>query len=89
MKLTNNKLHTGYVVVTTLVFAGVFLLILYSLLGLVFVQYESQKQAQRSAESLQIAEAGLDWYSWYLAHNPEDLDGPDDAMPYEHTITDP
>jgi hypothetical protein len=89
MNFFNNKRSSGYVVVTTLVFAGVFLLILYSLLGLVFVQYESQKQAQRSAESLQIAEAGLDWYSWYLAHNPDDLDGPNDSMPYQHTITDP
>lgn len=85
---TNNH-KTGYVVVTTLVFAGVFLLILYSLLGLVFAQYKSQKQAQASAESLQIAEAGLDWYRWYLAHNPGDTDGPDDSMPFKKTITDP
>ncbi len=86
-KHSNNS--GGYVVVTTIVFGGVFLLILYSLLGLVFAQYESQKQAQRSAESLQIAEAGLDWYGWYLAHNPGDIDGPDDSMPHEKTITDP
>lgn len=86
-QIDNN--NTGYVVVTTLVFAGVFLLILYSLLGLVFTQYKSQKQAQVSAESLQIAEAGLDWYRWYLAHNPGDTDGPNDSMPYEKTITDP
>jgi len=83
------KAQSGYVVVTTLVFSGVFLLILYSLLGLVFAQYERQRQIHRSTESLQIAEAGLDWYRWYLAHNPGDVSGPDDSMPYEKDITDP
>jgi hypothetical protein len=87
--MTKGSGQSGYVVVTTLVFSGVFLLILYSLLGLVFSQYERQRQIHRSTESLQIAEAGLDWYRWYLAHNPGDITGPDGSMPYEKTITDP
>lgn len=90
MSTTNLRNQSpGYVVVTTLVFAGVFLMILYSLLGLVFRQYEAQRLGHRSTESLQIAEAGLDWYRWYLAHNPGDLDGPDGEMPMEKGITDP
>lgn len=86
LKQSQNK---GYLVITALVFSGIFLVILYGLVGFVFTQHKVQRQARQSAEALQAAEAGLDWYRWYLAHNPEDFDGPDDSMPYVKDVTDP
>jgi hypothetical protein len=39
---------------------------------------------------LQIAEAGLDYYRWFLAHFPTDLqDGTASSSPYVHVYSDP
>lgn len=58
---------------TALVFGGIFLAVFASLSGFVLSQNKLQeiKVAQHSA--LHIAEAGLEYYRWFLAHHPNDL----------------
>lgn len=46
------------------------------------------READR-AQALSIAEAGIEYYRWHLAHAPQDFrDGTGHAGPYEHTYTD-
>lgn len=88
MSQSQNK--RGYVVVSVLVFSAIFLMILSSLVGYVFIQNRTEriKEAQQSA--FQIAEAGLNYYRWYLSHYPDDLqNGTGSAGPYVMDYEDP
>ena len=47
-----------------------------------------QTVAQRE-QALQIAEAGIDYYRWHLAHAPSDYqDGTGTSGPYVHSVKD-
>ncbi|HEC30503.1 MAG TPA: hypothetical protein ENI66_00620, partial [Candidatus Yonathbacteria bacterium] len=82
--------ENGYATLYILIFASVFLLLLFSLLGFVTVQTKVNMVKENKDKSLQIAEAGLDYYRWFLAHFPNDLkDGTGLPGPYEHEYSDP
>ena len=86
----NSQNKRGYVVILVLVFAGVFFTIIGSLTGFIFAQQKLQLAKQNREKAVQIAEAGLDYYRWFLAHNPEDLqDGTGASGPYVHAYNDP
>lgn len=55
-----------------LVFGSVFLILLSGLMGFVLLQYRQSIQKVGWNESLHIAEAGLQYARWHLAHAPED-----------------
>ena len=75
---------------TALVFAGIFIMLAVSLVGYVFVQNRASRVKQARATALQIAEAGLDYYRWFLAHYPTDLqNGTGVPGPYEIDYDDP
>jgi hypothetical protein len=43
-----------------------------------------------SEQALNVAEAGIEYYRWHLAHDPADFeDGTGASGPYEHAYTDP
>ena len=85
------KLHTkGYLLVLTLVFGAIFLVILTAFLGYVITQHRLQIVNLNKQQSLNIAEAGLDYYKWFLAHNPGNTkNGTTVAGPYIGVYTDP
>jgi len=84
---TNKK---GMIVVMVLVFASVFVTIMIGLSGFIFVQSKASISKENREKALQIAEAGLDYYKWFLAHNPGDLeDGTGAPGPYVHSYFDP
>jgi hypothetical protein len=95
---TNNKAisyklkakSSGYITILVLVFAAVFITITSSLAGFIFVQKKLQLTKENREKAIQVAEAGLDYYKWFLSHYPDDLqDGTGVAGPYEHTYSDP
>ncbi|NTV44394.1 MAG: hypothetical protein HGA67_01710 [Candidatus Yonathbacteria bacterium] len=89
MKSIPNR-HAGYMVMLVVVFTSVFVTLMFGLTGFVMIQKKATVQKEYAEQSLQIAEAGLDYYQWYLAHNPDDLtDGTGEEGPYAHTYTDP
>ncbi len=89
-KNVNHKTQQGYVTTLILVFSGIFLLILGSLVGFVLTQYRLNQRKIAKQLAFQIAEAGLEYYRWHLSHYPEDLqDGTGQSGPYEHEYTDP
>jgi hypothetical protein len=80
----------GFSVILVVVFSAVFLTITTSLVGFIFIQQRSQLSKANGERARQIAEAGLDYYKWFLAHYPDDLtDGTGQPGPYEHAYTDP
>lgn len=92
MKLnkSRNKNQAGTTFVLVLVFMGVFLIILGSLIGLAVTQHKLNRKKVAKQLALQISEAGLQYYKWHLAHYPDDLqDGTEEQGPYEHEYYDP
>lgn len=80
----------GYLVVLTLVFGAVFFVIITAFAGYVVTQNQVQMRSYHKANALAIAEAGLDYYKWFLAHYPDDTqNGTGLPGPYVHTYADP
>ncbi len=73
-----------------LVFGGIFLLVLSALSGYVLVQNRVEDATRVKTEAFNVAEAGLDYYRWHLAHFPSDLkNGTGLPGPYAVAIPDP
>lgn len=80
----------GYFVVLVLVFSAVFFTLISALSGYIFIEKRAQLAKENSEKALHIAEAGLEYYRWYLAHNPGDLqNGTGGPGPYQHAVNDP
>ena len=79
----------GYLLVLVLVFGSVFFVIFSALMGFVISQKQIQELRNNQEYSLAIAEAGLNYYKWFLAHNPDDLtNGTAAPGPYVHEYRD-
>lgn len=63
----------GMIVTYVLVFGGIFLMLLSGLLGFVLLQHKQSLQRIFWTESLEIAEAGVNYARWRLAHAPSDF----------------
>ncbi len=68
------KNKNGSVTVWTLVLGGVFIIILSGILSFLVFQIKNNKRAEVSVSAFHIAEAGVEYSRWRLAHNPEDFD---------------
>ncbi|PIR85137.1 hypothetical protein COU15_01880 [Candidatus Kaiserbacteria bacterium CG10_big_fil_rev_8_21_14_0_10_45_20] len=85
-----NSTARGSFVLLTLVFSAVFLTLITSLSGYIFIEKRAQLAKENLEKSLHIAEAGLNYYRWRLAHFPGDItDGTGNPGPYVHTFSDP
>ncbi len=77
-------------IVLTLVFSAVFAALLTSLTVYLAAQRSFFAQKNEGERALQIAEAGIEYYRWHLAHYPEDIqDGTGGPGPYVHDYEDP
>ncbi|MBI5405605.1 hypothetical protein HY972_01015 [Candidatus Kaiserbacteria bacterium] len=80
----------GSTTLLVLVFGGIFLLVLSALSGHVLVQNRAEDVTRIKAEAFNVAEAGLEYYRWHLAHFPSDLtNGTGLPGPYAIAIPDP
>lgn len=80
----------GSTTLLVLVFSGIFLFVLSSLSGYVLVQNRAEDATRVKAKAFAVAEAGLDYYRWHLAHFPSDLtNGTGQPGPYPVAIPDP
>jgi hypothetical protein len=88
--ITPKKNTAGYLLILVLVFGSIFFTIISSFT--VFIVTQSKLIAQRvEVETAgQIAEAGLNYYKWYLAHYPDDVtNGTGLPGPYVGVYSDP
>jgi len=73
-----------------LVFGSILFFILASFFGYIVTQSTAISQRVELQRSLDIAEGGLNYYKWFLAHYPNDVtDGTGLPGPYVHTYYDP
>ena len=87
-----NQCHSkkGFLLVLVLVFGSIFFMMASAFLGYVITQSHLSEAKYNKERALDIAEAGLDYYKWFLAHNPNDTtNGTAVAGPYVHTYNDP
>ncbi len=92
MKNQNQKFkkESGSILVLVIVFAAVFTTIGTGLVGMVSTQHKLSSQKVASRQALHIAEAGINYYRWHLAHAPDDFqDGTGGSGPYIHDYKDP
>ena len=80
----------GYLLAVVLVFGSVFFIMLSAFGGFVITQKNVQTAKYNKERAIEIAEAGLNYYRWYLSHYPGDTtNGTTTPGPYVHTYADP
>ena len=71
-------------------YMGLFLLILGTISSFAVEQAKYGRILYDREQALHSAEAGLEYYRWFLAHNPNNLtNGTGQPGPYSYTVTDP
>ncbi len=71
-------------------FAGVFMLMLGMVTSYAFQQARYGRALYAREQALHVAESGLEYYRWFLAHNPGNLtNGTGQSGPYTYTVNDP
>lgn len=82
-------LSSGQIIIQVLVFASVSVVLLSGLVSWAAVTSLSARHASYREQAFQIAEAGVEYYRWHLAHAPEDFqDGTGAPGPYVHAFAD-
>lgn len=84
------KPFRGYLMLLALVFGSIFVTVLFALASYVLTENKLQNAQSDASKGLDIAEAGIEYYKWHLAHFPTDLqNGTGHAGPYSITYNDP
>lgn len=85
----NNKFNKGAVTVLMLTVIFLFSLIMFPIIDFAVIQSKAIRNNSYKEQSLQIAEAGINYYQWHLAHFPSDYkDGTATNGPYIHNYLD-
>lgn len=80
----------GSIVIVVLIVATVSMIMLGSLVMAVGVHFVGWQRQEENQQALNIAEAGINYYRWHLAHAPDDFqDGTGQPGPYIHDYNDP
>ena len=80
----------GYLMLLAIVFGAVFVTVLGALSGFVLSENRFQTNATAASRATAIAEAGIEYYRWFLAHYPNDLtNGTGQPGPYTIPYMDP
>ncbi len=80
----------GFFLVIVLVFGAIFFTMSSAFIGYIVTQSKVVEQRYDLDLASDIAEAGLNYYKWYLAHYPNDVtNGTGLPGPYVHTYYDP
>ena len=88
--MQTHQKNRGYLVILVLIFGAVFFTMISAFTGYVVTQGDVQEQKYAKEQALDIAEAGLNYYKWFLAHYPNDMtNGIGEAGPYVMEYRDP
>ncbi len=74
MKKITNKINfqKGLVLINVLIFAVIAVIITIALINWAATMIKHTRQLSAKEQAMQIAEAGIDYYRWHLAHYPTD-----------------
>lgn len=80
----------GMILPALMIICGAFIVVIYGLLFVLTLQFDFSNRQTASENAINIAEAGVNYYRWHLAHDPADFqDGTGGAGPYLHDYLDP
>ncbi|MDO8561214.1 MAG: hypothetical protein Q7S05_00100 [bacterium] len=80
----------GVTVMLVLAFMGIFTILMGTITSYVFQQGKYGRALFAREQAIHVAEAGLEYYRWFLAHNPSILSaGVGLVSPYTYTVNDP
>ena len=86
---TNWKQSNGLIIIQTIVFAAIAISIISALANWAAISIKASNKEFNREEALQIAESGIEYYRWHLAHAPSDFrDGTNNVGPYVHSVKD-
>ena len=84
-----SKKNSGDALVLILIIIAVFSIVMPPIISWAITTNNLIKQTVTREQALQIAEAGIDYYQWHLAHFPTDYkDGTNTNGPYVHNYID-
>ena len=87
---TYEQLQRGYLLILVIVYSSIFFVIISSFIGFIITQSRVIEQKVQHEQAGQIAEAGLNYYKWFLAHYPNDsTNGTGGPGPYVGVYFDP
>jgi hypothetical protein len=85
-----NSTFSGSIMLLVIVFGAVFFTVLVALSSFVLVENRAQNVTREQTEAFDIADAGLQYYRWFLSHFPGNTqDGTGHAGPYVTTYANP
>ena len=89
MRKTSNQ--RGDILPAILIISTAFIMVIYGLLFILTLQFDFAERQTAGELAIDIAEAGVNYYRWHLAHDPEDFaDGTGiEGQTYEHDYLDP
>ena len=76
----SKNLNSGVAVMTVMVFGAIFSGLLIILVSTVVLEEKGLRAQVDQSVALQMAESGLEYIRWYLAHNPQDYNGWQDVV---------
>ncbi len=86
---TQHQKTAGEVLIYLLLVLFLFSVMTLPAINSLSVETKASTAAWNREQALQMAEAGINYYLWHLAHYPTDYkDGTNTAGPYQHTYTD-
>lgn len=89
MSILNQKQNTGGILVMLLFTIFLFSVIMFPIINYTVIQSRVIRSNATREQALQIAEAGINYYQWHLAHYPTDYnDGTGASGPYVHDYID-
>lgn len=81
--------QAGDILLTVLVFSAIAITMTVALVNWGATLIKAMRQVANREQAFQIAEAGIDYYRWHLAHAPKDYtDGGAGSGPYTHQLKD-
>lgn len=90
MRIINKKSIRGSITPALIVISGAFIVVIYGIIIILSLQFDYSRRQTAAESALNIAEAGVNYYRWHLAHDPDDFtDGTGEAGPYIHDYLDP
>ena len=89
MKFKIGKFNSGTILLQAFVFGSIAVVLIGALVSWAGTNIKASRVGLYREQALQIAEAGVDYYRWHLAHAPSDFqDGKGVAGPYIHDFFD-
>jgi len=85
--VTTNNSQAGQLLILVLIFGAIFMVVVSSFIGSVVSQSRAVDARIEQQKATEIAEAGLNYYKWYLAHFPGDTSGDGTTTVYNDPVT--